>query len=154
LQASDKRQLRFAALGDRGTSTFANLRNLSETGLSFTVDVADAPEEGDVIKAEFTVPGQKQFACFALVTRVELETGSDPEWGDRSRANVAVHFHDLSPAAVRLIQKGLDGKAAQHEDSGDIMLMQERAETRRRQALLAASVVALILLGIALLTLF
>lgn len=47
------------------------LRDVSLTGLSFTAQQDLSPQVGEVIKIQFSVPGSKQMACFAVVTRIE-----------------------------------------------------------------------------------
>jgi hypothetical protein len=133
LTAEDNRKLRFASMQTRREATYAALKNLSESGLGFTVAVADAPQEGDMIKIEFTVPGIKQIACFATVSRVELGDSPDPEWGANSYAFVALEFRNLPAHAQDLIERGLKSKPKTDDETIDVAAV---ARTRKAGILL------------------
>ena len=85
-QSEDGTLVRFAPMQTKGLISRAVIRDLSETGLSFTLpiteDVVSLPDEGSAIKIEFPIPGSpKGIACFATVVRVEKRTEWMPEWG-------------------------------------------------------------------------
>ncbi len=73
------------------------IRNVSLTGLAFTAPEDLCPILGEVIKIQFLVPGGKQMACHAIVTRL------DP---DRPhKILVGVHFYKLEmPHRIALAQ--------------------------------------------------
>lgn len=113
-QASDSSLVRFAAMETRGLSAKAVIRDLSESGLSFTLPITEhvdtLPEEGAPLKVEFPIPGRTQIACFATVTRVEQRTEWVPEWGDRGYHLIALQFRHLPTLHLRAIKSGLEGR--------------------------------------------
>lgn len=113
-QAADSNLVRFAAMETRGISARAVIRDLSESGLSFTLPITEAietlPEEGAPLKVEFPIPGRDQIACFATVTRVEQRTEWVPEWGDRGFHLIALQFRHLPSLHLKAIKQGLQGR--------------------------------------------
>jgi hypothetical protein len=114
--------MRFAGMLTRNRAATARLRDLSETGLAFVLENSDftkhihgLPDEGDMIKIEFTVPGRKQIACFGTVVRVEARTEWSPEFGDQPFLLIAVQFRNLPTLHLRAIQLGLQGRVAPDE---------------------------------------
>jgi hypothetical protein len=113
-QTSDSSLVRFAPMETRGISARAIIRDLSESGLSFTLPITEAietlPEEGAPLKVEFPIPGRDQIACFATVMRVEQRTEWVPEWGDRGFHLIALQFRHLPTLHLRAIKTGLQGR--------------------------------------------
>jgi hypothetical protein len=112
---SDESVVRFAGMHTRGIIHRAAIRDLSESGLAFAIGETQPPEEGELLKIEFPIPGRKNIACFATVIRVEKRSDWDPEWGDRGHTLIGLQFRNLPTAHFRALQKGLDGRVA-HEN--------------------------------------
>lgn len=75
------------------------IKNVSLTGLAFTAPEDLCPLLGEVIRIQFNIPGGKQTACHAIVTRLE-------EF-DAGRMLVAVHFYKLEMAHRIILAQGL-----------------------------------------------
>ncbi|MEK7355987.1 MAG: PilZ domain-containing protein, partial [Bdellovibrionota bacterium] len=86
----EESQLRFAGMNTRGVIHRAAIRDLSESGIAFALGQTEAPEEGELLKIEFPVPGRPSIACFATVVRVEARSDWDPEWGDRGHTLIGL----------------------------------------------------------------
>lgn len=112
-QTEDGTLVRFAPMQTKGVIAKAAIRDLSETGLSFTLPitepVANLPDEGTALKIEFPIPGRPSIACFATVTRVEQRSEWVPEWGDHGFHLIALQFRHLPTLHLRAIQRGLQG---------------------------------------------
>lgn len=78
------------------------IRNVSLTGLAFTAPEDLCPLLGEVIKIQFVVPGGKQMACHAVVTRL------DPDRGHKIL--VGVHFYKLEMSHRIVLAQGLSQK--------------------------------------------
>ncbi len=78
------------------------IRNVSLTGLAFTASEDLCPLLGEVIKIQFMIPGGKQMACHAVVTRL------DPDRGDKIL--VGVHFYKLEMSHRIVLAQGLSQK--------------------------------------------
>ncbi len=148
-RTSDQTLMRFADMDARGVSHHATVRDLSETGLAFTFGREEKPtsfpDEGDLLKIEFNVPGRKSIACFATVVRVEHVNDWDPDWGDRGFTKVALHFRNLPTLHLRTIQLGLKGKVGKELDF-------DWSQERRRHAFAFAAMtlaLALVLFAMA-----
>ncbi|MES2966024.1 MAG: PilZ domain-containing protein [Bdellovibrionota bacterium] len=102
--------LRFAGMNTRGVIQRAAIRDLSESGLAFAIGETESPEEGELLKIEFPIPGRKTIACFATVVRVERRSDWDPEWGDRGHTLIGLQFRNLPSLHFRAIQRGLEGR--------------------------------------------
>lgn len=110
LRAHDRTLLRYAGMDTRGVSMPAEMQNLSETGIAFTLPVtAEAPQEGDVLKIEFTVPGREQIACFSTVVRVESIAHWEPDFGEKLTLQVGVKFRNLPSLYQKALQQSLNG---------------------------------------------
>lgn len=113
-QTGDSSLVRFAEMQTRGIASRAVIRDLSESGLSFTLPLTEhpdtLPEEGSPLKVEFPIPGHDQIACFATVTRVEQREEWVPEWGDRGFHLIALQFRHLPTLHLKAIQRGLQGR--------------------------------------------
>lgn len=117
-QAQDGTLVRFAAMQTKGIASRAVIRDLSESGLSFTVPITETslPDEGFPLKVEFPVPGRGTIACFATVTRVEQREEWVPEWGSRGYHLIALQFRHLPTPHLRAIQKGLQGRVSDERE--------------------------------------
>jgi len=122
-QTAESNLVRFAAMETRGISARAVIRDLSESGLSFTLPITEAietlPEEGAPLKVEFPIPGRDQIACFATVMRVEQRNEWVPEWGDRGYHLIALQFRHLPNLHLKAIKQGLQGRVDDHDDALD-----------------------------------
>lgn len=111
LRANDDNQMRFALMQTRGNAFETELRDVSTTGLKFTVFNTEVPrrglDEGDVIKIEFKIPSGKQIACFATVTRVDQRQEWHPDHGDHFITEVAVSFRHLPSAWAKALEKAM-----------------------------------------------
>ena len=112
-EADEKSHLRFAPSTTKGEIHHAIIRDLSDTGLSFALaSNMQAPEEGELLKVEFPIPGRKNIACFATVVRVDAHSEWDPEWGDRGHNVIGLQFRNLPALHLRSIKKGLEGRVS------------------------------------------
>ena len=84
------------------------IRNVSLTGLAFTAADDLCPLLGEVIKIQFSIPGGRQMACHAVVTRLE----NDPR--DFKKMLVAVHFYKLEMAHRVILAQGISRKFKDH----------------------------------------
>lgn len=126
LMADDLRLMRFAPMQTKGVIYSTQVSDLSETGLAFTLEAHEAPEEGDMLKIEFTVPGRKQIACFATVVRVDRMTDWSPDFGDRNYRLIGLQFRNLPEAHRRALRLGLEGRASEE-------VFQNWSAVRRKQ---------------------
>ena len=78
------------------------IRNVSLTGLAFTAPEDLCPLLGEVIKIQFLIPGGKQMACHAIVTRL------DPDKNEKIL--VGVHFYKLEMSHRIALAQGLSQK--------------------------------------------
>lgn len=108
LRPLDRNILRLKTSGT-SVSTFSEISDLSESGLSFDLTGGDPPREHEILKVEFTVPGQGQIACFATVTRVEAHVEDDGSSGKTVR--VAIRFRSLPRAHRRSLHESLSTRA-------------------------------------------
>lgn len=110
--------MRFKENEAGGIAIRARVMNISETGLAFEMVGPDLPYIDELLKIEFTVPGQRQIACFANVVRIEPRKSWHPLHGERQTMKVAVHFHGLPDLYKKALQKSLNERVA-HEDDFD-----------------------------------
>lgn len=75
------------------------IRNVSLTGLAFTAPEDLCPLLGEVIRIQFMIPGGKQTACHAIVTRLDEQ--------DHGVMLVAVHFYKMEMAHRIILAQGL-----------------------------------------------
>lgn len=80
---------------DEGTE----IKNVSLTGLAFTAYDDLCPLLGEVIKIQFQIPGGRQTACHAIVTRLEEHIPGV--------MLVAVHFYKIEMAHRIILAQGL-----------------------------------------------
>lgn len=122
LRANDDNQMRFALMQTRGSAFDTELRDVSTTGLKFTVFNTEVPrrglDEGDVIKIEFKIPSGKQIACFATVTRVEQHAEWNADLGDHFVTEVAVTFRHLPSAWAKALEKAMPAHEVDSHYSG------------------------------------
>lgn len=78
------------------------IMNISGTGLAFTAPVYLAPNIGEHIKIQFSVPNSGQMAAFAQVTRIDA-------WSDE-RVLVAIKFEYMDWAQQIYLRQGLANK--------------------------------------------
>lgn len=88
------------------------IRNVSLTGLAFVAPDDLCPLLGEVVKIQFTPPGSRQMACYAIVTRLEEMKGS--------RTLVGVHFYKLEMAQRIVLAQGLARKFKENQERGEI----------------------------------
>lgn len=112
LKAEDESLMRFAGMETKGIAYRARVRDLSATGFAFVVGGAEPPEEGEVLKIEFTVPGRGQIACFATVIRVDRREDWDPEIGTREQTLVACQYRNLPSLHARSIELSLKSRTS------------------------------------------
>jgi len=78
------------------------IKNISATGLSFTAPDILAPQNGELVKIQFEVPGAQMMACHARVVRVAT-VGKD-------QLLVGIEFEALTDSQRRNLFRGLKGK--------------------------------------------
>lgn len=78
------------------------IKNVSLSGLAFTAPEDLCPVLGEVIKIQFSVPGSKQMACYAIVTRLDAVS--------ELRYLVGVHFYKLEMPQRIILAQGLSSK--------------------------------------------
>ncbi len=117
LQPTDNQVLRYGSEQDEHTSHQTHIIDLSETGLSYLVDRECAPQIGDMIRLEFTVPGHQPVAWWGRVTRItEYEPAPyqrmrrDEEGGHLDEVLVGIHFQDVSEEQRLAIREGLQNR--------------------------------------------
>lgn len=95
------------------------IKNVSLTGLAFTAPDDLCPLLGEVVKIQFTPPGSKQMACYAIVTRLENIS--------ESRTLVGVHFYKLEMSQRIVLAQGLARKFKETQERGQIDDLLNRA---------------------------
>jgi len=75
------------------------IKNISLTGLAFTVPSDICPSIGEFIKIQYAVPGSQQMACHALVTRLDDLSAS--------KTLVAVKFYRMELSQRIILAQGL-----------------------------------------------
>lgn len=102
LDTQDEELIRVAGPRQVPWEEGTEIRNVSLTGLAFLAPEDLCPLLGEVIKIQFLIPGGKQMACHAIVTRL------DPEKGEKIL--VGVHFYKLEMAHRIALAQGLSQK--------------------------------------------
>lgn len=102
LNTEDNSLIRIAGPNKLPWDEETEIRNVSLTGLAFTAPDDLCPVLGEVIKIQFTVPGAKQMACHAIVTRID-------EYKKHTLL-VGVHFYKLEMAHRVILAQGLAKK--------------------------------------------
>ncbi len=113
----DESLMRYAAMETRGTALKARIRDLSTSGLSIIVDSDQAPEVGETLKIEFSVPGSKKVAWFATVVRIERRSDWSPDFGHHDYTVVGLKFRQLPAPFTKAIQNCVK-KNSDQERSG------------------------------------
>jgi hypothetical protein len=139
LKSAELRNMRFATMETRGLSTATEVMNLSESGLAFQLETGRPPEEGDILKVEFPIPGETQIACFATVVRVDEFTDWDPKIGERRFNVVGLKFRHLPDGHRRILRRGLDGRAASENETSASLSDHKGSRTPSRLASRAAA---------------
>lgn len=85
------------------------LRDVSLTGLSFTAPQDLSPQIGEVIKIQFSVPGAKQMACYAVVIRIEKI--------NLIENLIGVHFYKLDRTQRLNIVHGVSEKIKRNKEN-------------------------------------
>lgn len=88
------------------------IRNVSLTGLAFTAADDLCPILGEVIKIQFSIPGGRQMACHAVVTRLESDRQDAKQ--DVKKILVGVHFYKLEMAHRLVLAQGISKKFKDH----------------------------------------
>lgn len=88
------------------------IKNISLTGLAFTAPDDLCPLLGEVIKIQFTPPGSRQMACYAIVTRLDNISAA--------RVLVGVHFYKLEMSQRIVLAQGLARKFKETQERGHI----------------------------------
>jgi hypothetical protein len=97
LQTEDDYLVRVAGPQQTPWEEGTEIKNVSLTGLAFTAPADLCPILGEVIKIQFTPPGARQLASYAIVIRLDQESGD--------RYLVAVHFYKMEmPHRIALAQ--------------------------------------------------
>ncbi|MEO0337001.1 MAG: PilZ domain-containing protein [Pseudomonadota bacterium] len=109
----DNKEMYFALDSEKGKKHSTQVANLSATGLAFVAKDHEAPNVGEMIKVEFTIPGEGKMAWFARVVRVEEYYDArwwDPtnEFDSPSEVMVAVTYVDMPETHKAVIQRGLE----------------------------------------------
>jgi hypothetical protein len=102
LNTEDDSLIRLSGAEQLAWEESTELRDVSLTGLSFTAPQDLSPQIGEVIKVQFSVPGSKQMACYAVVIRIEKLDPLDNLIG--------VHFYKLDRTQRLNIVHGLTEK--------------------------------------------
>jgi hypothetical protein len=126
LNPLDQSMMRFKENEPGGIAVRARVVNISETGLSFEMSGPDLPYVDEILKIEFTIPGQRQIACFANVVRIEPRKAWHPLHGERFTMKIGLRFHELPDLYKRALKKSLDERVAREEefdDAGEISMV-------------------------------
>lgn len=101
LTIDESRHLRFAHSGQIYSDNTA-IRDVSITGMAFEIDATIAPDVGEMIKIEFSLPpGNEQIACYAKVVRRDQNSRFSPF------CLIGVHFEKLTIAHRMALEKNL-----------------------------------------------
>ncbi len=84
------------------------IKNVSLTGLAFTAPTDLCPLLGEVIRIQFSPPGARQMACYAIVTRLE-QVGS-------YTMLVGVHFYKMDMHQRIYLAQGLARRFKEVQD--------------------------------------
>ncbi len=112
LSTEDESLIRVAGPKQTPWEEGTEIKNVSLTGLGFTAPNDLCPVLGEVIKIQFTPPGSKQLACYAIVTRLE-------DVSIHSKL-VAVHFYKMEMAHRIALAQGLARKFKEQGDRRSI----------------------------------
>lgn len=121
LDTQDENLVRVAGPHQTPWEEGTSIKNVSLTGLAFTAPDDLCPLLGEVIKIQFTPPGGKQMACYAIVTRLD----DMPE----HRMLVGVHFYKLEMAHRISLAQSLARKFKEQQDREELSNLLNRERT-------------------------
>ncbi len=121
LDTQDENLVRVAGPHQTPWEEGTQIKNVSLTGLAFTAPDDLCPLLGEVIKIQFTPPGGKQMACYAIVTRLD----EIPE----HRMLVGVHFYKLEMAHRISLAQSLARKFKEQQDRDELSNLLNRERT-------------------------
>ena len=99
LQPEDDTVIRLAGPKQDPWEEGTEIKDISLTGLTFTVPTDLSPSLGEFIKIQYSVTGMQQMACHALVTRLEDVSNN--------KTLVGVKFYRLELAQRALLTQSL-----------------------------------------------
>lgn len=108
------------------------IKNVSLTGLAFTAPEDLCPILGEVIRIQFVIPGGKQMASHAIVTRIEEER---PEV-----MTVAVHFYKLEMSHRIMLAQGLSRRVRERLQKKNLADLESDLEERSLAQLVGPTV--------------
>lgn len=127
LRANDIRHLRMARKISRQNIVYeTEILDVSETGLAFSLPINEAPQIGELLALEFTVPGGRQMAWRGRVTRIEMPTDRATWKTFSTRITVAVEFYELPATFRSILSRGLELKFQKIEEEGRDRTWSER----------------------------
>lgn len=93
------------------------IKNVSLTGLAFTAPEDLCPILGEIIKIQFLVPGSRQMASHAIVTRLDVQKNAT--------VLVGLHFYKMEMGHRVALAQGLARKLKDISDRENIMALQD-----------------------------
>jgi hypothetical protein len=117
LSKKDERALYFAREKDNKALTPTELIDISATGVGLIVPTDEAPELGEILKVEFTIPNHKKVAWWARVVRADEQEVK--KWWMKKEDHdeliptdtfVALHFKELPEVHRHAIYEGIEEK--------------------------------------------
>ena len=93
------------------------IKNVSLTGLAFTAPEDLCPILGEIIKIQFLVPGARQMASHAIVTRLDVQ--------NNATILVGLHFYKMEMGHRVALAQGLAQKMKDISDREKIMALQD-----------------------------
>ncbi|WP_413582294.1 PilZ domain-containing protein [Bdellovibrio sp. HCB288] len=112
LQTEDESIVRVAGPKQVPWEEGTSIKNVSLTGLAFTAPDDLCPILGEVIKIQFTPPGSRQMACYAIVTRLDSIANS--------QTLVGVHFYKMEMTQRIVLAQGLARRFRENQERGQI----------------------------------
>jgi hypothetical protein len=112
LQTEDESLVRVAGPKQVPWEEGTSIKNVSLTGLAFTAPDDLSPILGEVIKIQFTPPGSRQMACYAIVTRLDSISNS--------QTLVGVHFYKMEMTQRIVLAQGLARRFKENQERGQI----------------------------------
>ena len=136
LDTQDENLIRVAGPHQTPWEEGTQIKNVSLTGLAFTAPDDLCPLLGEVIKIQFTPPGGKQMACYAIVTRLD----EMPE----HRVMVGVHFYKLEMAHRISLAQSLARRFKEQQDRSEL----DNLLNREKSSFSLSSLPQLMMMGI------
>ncbi|WP_413584999.1 PilZ domain-containing protein [Bdellovibrio sp. HCB274] len=112
LQTEDESLVRVAGPKQVPWEEGTSIKNVSLTGLAFTAPDDLCPLLGEVVKIQFTPPGSRQMACYAIVTRLDSISNS--------QTLVGVHFYKMEMTQRIVLAQGLARRFRENQERGQI----------------------------------